>query len=128
MSSLVDHAREELVRIGEDPMTIAGYLDVIQAFADMGHSGGSASVAIPTINALLCWKNLTPLTDSPEEWMNVTSMGGMDTALWQSNRNPECFSTDGGKTYYCMSEREADPSSLHISQPYMKDPVVPYGG
>jgi hypothetical protein len=116
MASLVEHARTELVLLGEDPMTISGYLDVVQAFADMGNSGGSAMMAIPIIEKLLCWKNLTPLTNDPDEWMDVATAAGQTSGMWQSNRNPEAFSTDGGKTYYLLSERDLDPSSLHIAQ------------
>ena len=123
MSNLVEHARRELVLIGEDPMTISGYLDVIQAFADMGHSGGSAPIMIANLTKLLYFKPLSALTDNPDEWMNVSAMSGQDTNLWQSVRDPECFSTDGGKTYYCLSERDVDPTSLHISIPYIQDPL-----
>ncbi len=66
MSNLVEHARRELELVGEEEEFIEGYLKVIQAFADMGHSGGSASVAIPVIQTLLQFKNLKPLTDNPE--------------------------------------------------------------
>lgn len=98
MSNLVNHAKRELDLIGEDPWMSQGLLTVIQAFADMGHSGGSASAAIPILNDLLQFKNLTPLTDNPDEWMNVTN------DVWQCVRNSEAFSQDGGKTYYLLSE------------------------
>lgn len=101
MSNLVEHAKRELEILGEDPDTIEGMLKVIQAFADMGHSGGSASVAIPQLNALLQFKNLTALTNNPEEWQDVSTPSG--TPMWQSNRNPEAFSLDGGKTYRLLS-------------------------
>ena len=103
MSNLVEHARTELSLIGEEPETIRGYLNVIQAFADMGHSGGSASVAIPVIHELLQFKNLRPLTDSPDEWMDVSGVSG-DGAMWQNRRNSEAFSDDGGRTYWLLSE------------------------
>ncbi len=48
MSNLVDHAKRELELLGEDPKFVEGYINVIKAFADMGHSGGSASVAMPS--------------------------------------------------------------------------------
>ena len=99
-SNLVAHARRELELIGEEPDTIEGYLKVIQAFADMGHSGGSASVAIPTINRLLQFENLTPLTDDPADWIEV----GYD--MWQNRRNPKMFSEDGGQTYTDVDDRE----------------------
>lgn len=110
--SLVDHARRELELVGEDQEFIQGYLNVIQAFADMGHSGGSASVAIPTINDLLQFKNLRPLTDNQEDWMYVG-----DT-VWQCRRNPEAFSNDGGKTYYLLSEggNFHNPGPLHQTE------------
>ncbi len=104
MSNLVDHARQELELIGEEPETIEGYLKVIQAFADMGHSGGSAAVAIPTIKELLCFKNLSPLTDNPDEWFHhEEGVWGEAGGGWQNCRNPEAFSNDGGKTYYLLS-------------------------
>ena len=102
MSNLVEHARTELALIGEETQTVEGYLKVIQAFADMGHSGGSASVAIPVINELLQFRNLKGLTADPAEWVDVSEQSGY--AMWQSRRNSEAFSEDGGKTYWLLSE------------------------
>jgi hypothetical protein len=114
MSNLVDHAKRELELLGEEEETVEGYLKIVQAFADMGHSGGSASVAIPTINALLQYKNLTALTDNPDEWMAV------DDQAWQNRRNSEAFSTDGGKTYYLLSEHPGDGKTppIYLSDRY----------
>jgi len=99
MSNLLQHAKRELELIGEtDEQFKNMIMNVVGAFAAYGHSGGSASVAIPMINNLLQFKNLTPLTNDPHEWVNV------DSKLWQNSRNPEAFSTDGGKTYYLLSE------------------------
>jgi hypothetical protein len=104
-SGIVEHARVELELIGEEPDTIDGYLRVLQAFADMGHSGGSASVAIPVLFELLRQKNLRPLTDDPDEWIfHDRNTYGSSQDLWQNNRNGEAFSYDGGKTYYILSE------------------------
>lgn len=115
MSNLVIHARRELELIGEEPDTIEGYLKVIQAFADMGHSGGSASVAIPVIGRLLRYENLAPLTDDPADWMKIADemCGGED--LWQNRRCSRMFSTDGGKTYTDVDDR-AEPRTVHVSQ------------
>jgi len=121
MSNLVNHARRELELVGEDEVTIEGYLGVIQAFADMGHSGGSASVAIPVINELLQFKNLTALTDDPEEWMHIAEeMWGEKDGVYQSRRNSEAFSYDKGKTYYLLSEggNDGNSDSLHVSVPH----------
>jgi len=115
MSNLVNHARRELEIIGEDPETIEGYLNVIQAFADMGHSGGSSSIAIPTIERLLQFRNLSALTDDPADWLNQKEYTGED--FWQNIRNSEAFSTDGGKTYYLLSEgaHSRNPEPIHES-------------
>lgn len=100
MSNLVTHAETELRLLGEDQDTVTGYLQVIRAFAEAGHSGGSAMYAIPVINALLQFKNLTPLTTSSWEWEKV----GPD--FWQNRRRSEAFSKDAGKTYYLISEKK----------------------
>lgn len=100
MSNLVDHARRELEMIGEEPDIIDGYLKVIQAFADMGHSGGSAMVAIPVINRLLQFDNLAPLTDNPDDWIEV------GYGMWQNRRCSRMFSQDGGKSYTDVNDSE----------------------
>lgn len=101
--SMVERARRELEIVGEDPEVIEGYLKVIQAFADMGHSGGSAMFAIPVVNTLLHQKPLTPLTDWPDDWLfHEKEMWDGVNGIWQSKRNSEAFSTDGGKTHYLL--------------------------
>jgi hypothetical protein len=108
MSNLVDHARRELELISEDEEAISGYLRVVQAFADMGHSGSSAAIATPVINRLLQFKNISPLTEDPSEWFyhGPETWGSADgSGIWQNTRDPACFSTDGGKTYYRVDEQ-----------------------
>lgn len=113
-SNLVRHAREELERITEndeydeyDKWWINGMLRVVQAFADMEHSGASASSAISQLNALLRFKPLTPITNDPKEWVEV------DDGLWQNRRDSEAFSKDGGLTYRLNSSQDV----LHTSWP-----------
>lgn len=117
-SNLIRHARRELELLGEEEAMIDGYLRMIQIFAGMGHSGGSASVFVPTLNALLQFQNLKPLTDDPDEWTyHDENMGG---PLWQNKRNPAAMSKDGGETYTFVDE-EPDPSGLpfvHLSYPH----------
>ncbi|MER5277761.1 hypothetical protein ABT025_18660 [Streptomyces sp. NPDC002809] len=106
-SNLVAHARRELRILGEDRDTIRGLCKVVQAFADMGHSGGSAPHAIAYLERLLRYQPLTDLTDNPAEWLDRHAEGMTPLPLWQSIRNSEAFSTDGGKTYYLLSEQTA---------------------
>lgn len=108
-SNLVEHARRELDLLGEEESIILGYLEMIQIFADMGHSGGSASVFVPTLNRLMRFENLKPLTDDPDEWFfHGEDTSGHPEGMWQNRRNGEAFSHDGGKTYYLLSERVID--------------------
>lgn len=105
MSNLVEHARRELTAIGYDEDTMSGFINVVQAFAEMGHSGGSASIAIPTINELLQFKNLSPLTNDPEEWVHHTEeQWGEPGGVWQNIRNGGAFSIDGGRTYTMLDD------------------------
>lgn len=106
-SNLVAHARRELRIIGEDRDTVEGLCRVIQAFADMGHSGSSAHFATLYLDKLLRYQPLSDLTDDPTEWIDRHAEGMTTRPLWQSKRNPEAMSTDGGKTYYLLSEQEA---------------------
>jgi hypothetical protein len=92
-------------------------IKVVEAFASYGHSGGSASVAIPMINDLLQFKNLTPLTDNPLEWNEV------GPGMWQSSRNSEAFSDDRGKTYTLISETVPESAPIHNSNPYTKNGI-----
>ena len=118
-SSLMIHARRELELLGEEPEIVEGYLKMIQIFADMGHSGGSASVFIQTLTRLLWFKNLTPLTDDPDEWVHhTTEVWGEPGGVWQNVRYGEAFSDDGGKTYTLLSERvNGKDVPIHTSEP-----------
>lgn len=102
MSNLLDHAKRELELAGIEEDVRPSLLIAVAAFSSYGHSGGSAAICTSILTDLLQYKNLTPLTDSPSEWMNVAEMSG--TKLWQNIRNSECFSTDGGRTYWVLSE------------------------
>jgi hypothetical protein len=51
-----------------------------------------------TLNQLLRYGNLAPLTDEPKEWIQI------DDNLWQSIRNRDAFSNNGGTTYKLYSQ------------------------
>ncbi len=107
MSNLVDHARRELAAIKEDPEFAESMIKAVEAFDSFGHSGASADIAIEMLAGLLRFKNLSPLTDDPEEWVHHgEDVWGEPGGIWQNRRNGEAFSKDGGKTYYLLSERE----------------------
>jgi hypothetical protein len=126
-SNLVAHARRELRIIGEDSDTIRGLCNVVQAFADMGHSGSSAHFAAQYLERLLRYQPLSDLTDDPGEWIDRHAEGLTTSPLWQSKRNPEAFSSDGGKTYYLLSEQEAagDLATTPLHQSKVCDQAEP---
>lgn len=110
MSNLVDHARRELERTGwfdadsdYNGMLGKAVLELIEKFAEQGHSGMSARITRTLFAELSDFKALAPLTDNPDEWRDVSEFCG-GTNLWQNRRNSEAFSYDGGKTYYLLSE------------------------
>jgi len=75
----------------------------------MGHSGGSASVAIPVIEQLLRYGALTPLTDEPKEWIYHSPEVWGDKngeGIWQNSRDSRAFSTDAGKHYYLVTDKK----------------------
>lgn len=101
---LVLHAKHELDLVEKDEDFKACIVNAVREFAKYGHSGGSAGVGIHFLNELLQFRNLSPLTDDPDEWMLVDEDVAGVNNCWQSRRNPEAFSRDGGKTHYLLSE------------------------
>jgi hypothetical protein len=104
MSHLGSHARYELELVGEEPEIIDWYVKVVETFAEFGHTGESAEYTTRVLEQLLRYKNLTPLTDDPAEWLDVTEYTSEGTTLWQSVRNSGAFSSNNGKTYTLLGE------------------------
>lgn len=105
--SLVEHARRELELCGqyaEDPAYSESIIKAVEAFASYGHSGGSASIAREQLHTLLGYKPLSPLTSDPSEWEDRSEVSG--SPLWQNKRDHAVFSTDNGKTWYSVNEKD----------------------
>jgi len=88
-------AIEELKRAGyyDKDGTYKGTLgdnleELIKVFSKQEHSGFSASVVSSAFHRLVYWKPLSPITDDPEEWMEIGNY------LYQSRRCPSVFTTD----------------------------------
>ena len=107
-SNLARHAWDELVRVGAftadtdfyGGMTGRAIMELIEMVAGQGHSGGSAPTVIAAFTKLANFEPLTALTDDPDEWQEVAD------GLWQSCRQAEAFSRDGGLTYHLNSDRD----------------------
>lgn len=102
-STLVAHARRELELIGEEADYIDYVCGVVEKFDSYGHSGSSEAITIKTLARLLERKNLSPLTNNPEEWTEVES-GSVWVRLWQNNRNSTAFSENKGKNFYLLND------------------------
>jgi len=105
LAGLVDHAKMELTKAGlfdkdSDYNGAIGkaVMDLCACFAEQGHSGFSAEMTRDLFNRVSQFKNLTPITNDPSEWDDVSEMSGYP--FWQNKRNSCLFSKDGGKTWY----------------------------
>lgn len=118
-SNLLRHAQQEMSRIGlySPDADYGGMLaqaveDLVRVFASQGHSGGSAFAVRELFAKLTNFEPLSPLTNDPDEWMNVSELSGSE--MYQSRRRPDAFSTDGGKTYYLLGDSE----TMYTSEPH----------
>lgn len=101
--TLAEHARRELARIGEESSTVEKYVAVVEAFAAMGHSGGSAMIAANVVDKLIRYLPLAPLTDDPAEWVDRAEETGAEN-WWQNARDSRAISHDGGRTYWLVGD------------------------
>jgi hypothetical protein len=77
MSKIIEYAKSELDRIPKDEdgmqeMMNNDILEILEKFADQGHSGFSASYAISVLERLMRWKPISPLTGEEDEWSTTT--------------------------------------------------------
>lgn len=107
LMTLVEHAQRELELTGwfkDDPHSAEAMLGAVREFAKGGWSGGSAPFGVHIVSQLLEYKPLSPLTADPAEWNHISEAMAGQPDLWQSQRRPDAFSNDGGKTYYLLDE------------------------
>jgi len=119
MSKLVEWAKAELEQIGGkddemQQMMNRNIMQIVETFAEQGHSGFSASYALNIIKRLLDWKPITALTGEDGEWGVVIDT---EEQLQQNKRcsavfrthfnnatayyiNGKVFSDDGGETWF----------------------------
>jgi len=111
MSNLVDHAKYELELAGlfdkdsdYDGMLGKAVMELVEVFANQGHSGFSAHQTLKLFNEVANYKPLTPIGKSDDEWVNVSDMSGEPT--WQNKRRSTTFSRDAGKTWYDIDDKK----------------------
>lgn len=95
--STLDFTKRELDLLGmtEDStdemnkMMRDNILQMVELFADQGHSGSSAPYAIGILEKVLRFEPVTPLTGEDSEWMEISE------GLYQNNRCPRVFKENG---------------------------------
>lgn len=114
--SLLEHAEEEMRRAGlyDDDADYGGMipqavLALVRAHADQGHSGGSHELVMSIFEKVIRYRPLTPITDNPRDWIDVAAECSPRAkhGFWQCRRSSTLFSTDGGKTYYDLDEKQS---------------------
>lgn len=120
---LQNHAIIELELSGlsqEDPVLAQSLLSTIAVFESYGHCRKTSAKAADILIKLLQEKPLSPPTDHPDEWVEVTDIFGGPERLWQNTRDTDAYSTDGGLTwYYYYEDRFVDGDiirTLHNSE------------
>ena len=107
--SLYQHAKSELDRIYDkeslksdaNKWIYKAVLELIKVFSKQGHSGFSAMYCLDIFDKLAHFKSLGELDSNKEEWMEVSDN------VYQSRRQPNCFSTD--LIYYYNLDGEKVP-------------------
>lgn len=94
MSNLIEHARTELAAAGYkvepgrpviEKMVVENVLELLEVFANQGHSGSSAPMIVSLFKKLALYEPLAPLSGKPEEWIEVSD------GLWQNVRCSHVF-------------------------------------
>lgn len=99
--SLKEFARDEMQRAGlfdkgsdYDGMMGEAVMKMIDVFADEGHSGFSANMAISIFEKVARFEPLTPLTGADDEWMEIGTQNG--GPLFQNKRCSHVFKDMNG--------------------------------
>lgn len=141
MSNLIDHANRELDILGYPNLEMEALKDklsseerefdpnrelrkdliqLVQIFAEQGHSGFSASYLVAMLTKILRFQALSPLTSDPDEWVDQSLLlngNEKGQTMHQNIRNSEAFSYDGGKTYYLVGQKKKLPYSIYMKLP-----------
>lgn len=126
--SLREFARDEMQRAGlfdkgsdYDGMMGEAVMKMIDVFADEGHSGFSANMAISIFNKVARYEPLTPLTGEDDEWTEYAH------GRWQNKRCPHVFKDEDGDAYDSEGRIFREPSGACFTSRDSRVPVTfPY--
>lgn len=127
--ALLEHAKHELSLIASEDEDVADemqlemnahILEMVERFADAGHSGFSASYAVAVLEKLLRFEPLTPLTGEDEEWTEVAD------GVFQNKRCSHVFK-ENGEAYDIDGKIFREPSGACFTSSESRVPVTfPY--
>lgn len=115
-------AKKELELLGMDKDDAQLILIIVLSFMDLTATAfePDKDVYMDIIKTLVKGKNITPLTNNPQEWKQVTP------TLWRNKRNNDAFSSDGGLSFWLTSERRSNNTApTHMSNTYIPPPLPP---
>jgi hypothetical protein len=111
LSAMSKHAIVELSLIKEEPKIMLWYVSVLEAYNIMQLTEEASDHCLETLTRLIRYENLAPLTDEPLEWVKVAD------SMWQSIRNYDAYSNNGGKTFKLHSENnDVEHATMKMEQ------------
>jgi len=133
MSNLIDHAKREFLSLGYKPVEEEedgpnkwiqeNVLELLQVFADQGHSGFSAPYCVRMFQKLALFEPIGPLTGDDGEWNEVAD------GVWQNNRCSHVFKERDGRAYdgegRVFREPNGDCYTSKDSRVYIEFPYTP---
>lgn len=131
---LYEFAKHELDLIGMreegDPWDVAArqdILNIVNIFANSGHSGASAECAVEILVDLLSYRPLSPLTGEDSEWQDISDIS--EDPIFQNKRCPSVFMGVDGVPYDVNGKVFIDPDgsaySSHESKVVITFPYTP---
>lgn len=98
MSNLIEHAKKELALVGgsedeEQQEVNTAILQLLEVFANQGHSGFSASYVLGVFDRLVRFLPVKPLTGEDSEWIEYVE------GKFQNKRCPSVFRDEDGTAH-----------------------------
>ena len=127
VSNLVDHAKMELEAAGlfdknsdYGGMLGEAVLELVEKFAEQGHSGFSAGHTVAIFKKVAMFEPLAPLTGDDSEWTEVTD------GMFQNKRCSHVFK-ENGEAYDIQGRIFRDPNGVTYTSKGSSVPVTfPY--
>jgi len=112
VTALGDHAIYELTYQGITGDDYDNIVNIVGTFANYTDVEEREAI-MNKVMILLQFKPLTPLTNEAGQWVDRSSTSG-ERPEWQSKRDPDAWSHDGGQTFYYASKTGAQYEAADV--------------